>query len=564
VTATASTPVVSDGAPAPMSRRETLNAISGLILGMFVAILSGTVVSTSLPRIISDLGGDQSSYTWVVTAALLATTVTTPIWGKFADLVNRKLLVQLALGLFVLGSVLGGFAQDASMLIGFRVIQGLGAGGLMALVQIVIADIISPRERGRWMGLIGSVMAVATIGGPLIGGLVTDGIGWRANFFIALPFAIAAIVLIQATLHLPARPKRKVKVDYLGAVLIASGVSLLLVWVTLGGSQFAWASLESYLMIGGAVLALVAAVVVELVVDEPIVPLSLFRNRTYALSVVASLSVGVAMFGTTIFLAQYMQLARGATPTESGLLTIPLIVGQMGSSIVAGQLISRYGKWKRYLVTGSVLAIAGLLLMSTLHYDTPYGFVALFMFVLGAGLGTVMQNLVLVVQNDTPAAQLGVASSGVAFFRSLGGTAGVAVMGAVLGSRVADLVRDGLAGLDPEQLAGAQGLADGGIPDLAELPGPVRTVVESAYGLGVAEVFLIAVPLAVVSLIAICFLPNKPLQTVTAAQRLAEEAEEAVVELADAKLAVVVDDEPHQRADGDTARNERAERGSTA
>ncbi len=564
MTATASTPVVSDGAPAPMSRRETLNAISGLILGMFVAILSGTVVSTSLPRIISDLGGDQSSYTWVVTAALLATTVTTPIWGKFADLVNRKLLVQLALGLFVLGSVLGGFAQDASMLIGFRVIQGLGAGGLMALVQIVIADIISPRERGRWMGLIGSVMAVATIGGPLIGGLVTDGIGWRANFFIALPFAIAAIVLIQATLHLPARPKRKVKVDYLGAVLIASGVSLLLVWVTLGGSQFAWASLESYLMIGGAVLALVAAVVVELVVDEPIVPLSLFRNRTYALSVVASLSVGVAMFGTTIFLAQYMQLARGATPTESGLLTIPLIVGQMGSSIVAGQLISRYGKWKRYLVTGSVLAIAGLLLMSTLHYDTPYGFVALFMFVLGAGLGTVMQNLVLVVQNDTPAAQLGVASSGVAFFRSLGGTAGVAVMGAVLGSRVADLVRDGLAGLDPEQLAGAQGLADGGIPDLAELPGPVRTVVESAYGLGVAEVFLIAVPLAVVSLIAICFLPNKPLQTVTAAQRLAEEAEEAVVELADAKLAVVVDDEPHQRADGDTARNERAERGSTA
>ncbi|BDZ65236.1 MFS transporter [Agromyces mangrovi Wang et al. 2018] len=494
---------------------------------MFVAILSGTVVSTSLPRIISDLGGDQSSYTWVVTAALLATTVTTPIWGKFADLVNRKLLVQLALGLFVLGSVLGGFAQDASMLIGFRVIQGLGAGGLMALVQIVIADIISPRERGRWMGLIGSVMAVATIGGPLIGGLVTDGIGWRANFFIALPFAIAAIVLIQATLHLPARPKRKVKVDYLGAVLIATGVSLLLVWVTLGGSQFDWNSVESFVMIGGAVLALVAAVVVELVVEEPIVPLSLFRNRTYALSVVASLSVGVAMFGTTIFIAQYMQLARGATPTESGLLTIPLIIGQMGSSIVAGQLISRYGKWKRYMVTGSVLAIAGLLLMSTLHYDTPYGFVALFMFVLGAGLGMVMQNLVLVVQNDTPAAQLGVASSGVAFFRSLGGTAGVAVMGAVLGSRVADLVRDGLAGLDPEQLAGAQSLADGGIPDLAELPGPVRTVVESAYGLGVAEVFLIAVPLAVVSLIAICFLPNKPLQTVTAAERLTAEAEAA-------------------------------------
>ncbi|WP_373878297.1 MDR family MFS transporter [Agromyces rhizosphaerae] len=554
MTATASTPVVSDAAPAPMSRRATLNAISGLILGMFVAILSGTVVSTSLPRIISDLGGDQSSYTWVVTAALLATTVTTPIWGKFADLVNRKMLVQLALGLFVLGSVLGGFAQDASMLIGFRVIQGLGAGGLLALVQIVIADIISPRERGRWMGLIGSVMAVATIGGPLIGGLVTDGIGWRANFFIALPFAIAAIALIQATLHLPDRPKRAIKVDYFGAVLIATGVSLLLIWVTLGGSWFEWNSIESFVMIGGAVLALVAAVVVELVVEEPIVPLSLFRNRTYALSVVASLSVGVAMFGTTIFLAQYMQLARGATPTESGLLTIPLIVGQMGSSIAAGQLISRYGRWKRYLVTGSVLAIAGLLLMSTLHYDTPYGFVALFMFVLGAGLGMVMQNLVLVVQNDTPAAQLGAASSGVAFFRSLGGTAGVAVMGAVLGTRVADLVREGLTGLAPEQLAGAQALADGGIPDLAELPGPVRTVVESAYGLGVAEVFLIAVPLAIVSLIAICFLPNKPLQTVTAAQRLAEEAEEAAVELADAELGVVAEDPRDAGHDGRAGR----------
>ncbi|WP_353809635.1 MDR family MFS transporter [Agromyces sp. SYSU T00194] len=519
-----------------MSRRATLNAISGLILGMFVAILSGTVVSTSLPRIISDLGGDQSSYTWVVTAALLATTVSTPIWGKLSDLVNRKLLVQLALVLFVIGSVLGGFAQDASMLIGFRVVQGLGAGGLMALVQIVIADIISPRERGRWMGLIGSVMAVATIGGPLVGGLITDGIGWRANFFVAVPFAIAAVLLIQATLHLPPRPKRKVKIDYLGAALIAAGISLLLVWVTMGGSQFEWNSLESFLMVGGAVLALVAAVIVELVVEEPMVPLSLFRNRTYSLAVVASLSVGVAMFGTTIFLAQYMQLARGATPTESGLLTIPLIVGQMGSSIVAGQLISRFGKWKRYMVTGSVLAIAGLLLMSTLHYDTPYGWVALFMFVLGAGLGMVMQNLVLVVQNDTPVQQLGAASAGVTFFRSLGGTVGVSVMGAVLGTRIADLIRDGLGDLDPSELAGAQALADGTIPNVSELPGPVRTVVESAYGLGVAEVFLIAVPLAVISLIAICFLPNRPLQTVNAAQRLAAEAEEAAVELADAEL----------------------------
>ena len=298
-----------------MSHRQVLEALSGLLLGMFVSILAGTVVSSSLPRIISELGGDQSAFTWVVTSTLLATTVSTPIWGKLADLLNRKLLIQLALGLFVLGSALAGFSQNPEMLITFRVVQGLGAGGLTALSQIILADIISPRDRGRYMGLFGAIMAVGTIGGPLIGGLLTDSIGWRWNFFVGVPVAILAIILLQLTLRLPKRPTGKVRIDYLGAVLIAGGVSLLLIWVSMAGSQFEWWSWTTAWMVGGSVAMLVAAVITELLVKEPIIPLTLFKNRTFTLAVIASISVGVAMFGTSVFLSQYMQLARGATPT---------------------------------------------------------------------------------------------------------------------------------------------------------------------------------------------------------------------------------------------------------
>ena len=245
-----------------MSHRQVLEALSGLLLGMFVSILAGTVVSTSLPRIIADLHGDQAAFTWVVTATLLATTVSTPIWGKFAELFNRKLLIQLSLVVFVLGSAMAGFAQDTDTLILFRVFQGLGAGGLTALSQIIMADIISPRERGRYMGLFGAVMALGTIGGPLIGGVITDSIGWRWNFFVGAPVAIAAIMLLQRTLHLPKLRKQKARVDYLGAVLIAGGVSLLMIWVTMAGNQFEWMSWTSAWMVGASVLMLVAAVIV--------------------------------------------------------------------------------------------------------------------------------------------------------------------------------------------------------------------------------------------------------------------------------------------------------------
>ncbi|MGR2751991.1 MDR family MFS transporter [Agromyces arachidis] len=528
-----------------MTHREVLTALSGLLLGMFVSMLASTVVGSSLPVIIADLEGDQSAFTWVVTATLLATTVSTPIWGKLADLFDRKLLLQLALVIFVAASAVAGFSQDTGTLITMRVLQGLGAGGLAALSQIVMADIISPRERGRYAGLFGAVMAVATVGGPLLGGVITDGIGWRWNFFVGLPIAIVALVLLQRTLHLPKRPRTKVSIDYAGIVLISSGVSLLLLWVTFAGTDFAWISWPSLAMVGGALVLLAIAVVVELRVAEPLIPLGMFRNRTFTLAVVASISVGVAMFGTAVFLSQYMQLARGATPTESGLLTIPMMAGVLIASTVIGALVSRRGRWKGFMVTGAVMMIAGSLLLSRLEYDTAFWYVGAAMFVLGAGVGMLMQNLVLVVQNTAEVRHLGVATSAVTFFRSLGGTVGVAVMGSILGTVVADRIREGVGGLQPEQqLEAARLLGEGTIPQIAALPGFLRVVVESAYGTGVATVFLAAVPLAVVTLVAVAFLPNVSLGTQNAiqratAERRADAAAEHERELEDAEDAAI-------------------------
>jgi EmrB/QacA subfamily drug resistance transporter len=519
-----------------MSHRQVLEAMSGLLMGMFVAILSGTVVSTSLPRIISDLKGDQASYTWVVTATLLATTVSTPIWGKFSDLFSRKLLVQLSLVVFVLGSALAGFAQDTPTLIAFRVIQGLGAGGLTSLVQVILSDIISPRQRGRYMGYLGAVMAVGTAGGPLLGGLITDSIGWRFNFYVAIPFAIAAIILIQRTLNLPKKPARKVSIDYFGLALIAGGVSLLLIWVTLAGNQFEWASTTSFLMLGGAIVLLVAAVIVELKVKEPILPIRLFANRTFTLVVVASLSVGVALFGTSVFLAQYMQLSRGKTPTEAGLYTLPQIFGLLIASTIFGALISRTGKWKSIMITGASLLTVGLALMSTLTYTTPFWLLFIYMAIMGVGLGMVMQNLVLVVQNSVDVRNIGSASSAVAFFRSLGGTIGVSVLGAVLGTRVSDSITQQVvdAGVPASDLGS---LAGGTIPELSTLTAPVRTIVENAYGQGVGEIFLIATPLALITLIAIIFLPKSELGTKTGIEQLREKTAQTVIDVSSGDVA---------------------------
>jgi EmrB/QacA subfamily drug resistance transporter len=528
-----------------MTRRQVLEALSGLLLGMFVSMLASTVVSTSLPVIVHDLGGDQAAFTWVITATLLTTAISTPIWGKLADLFNRKVLIQLSLVLFVVATAAAGLAQDPGTLIAFRAVQGVGAGGLAALSQIVMADIISPRERGRYMGLFGAVMALATVGGPLLGGLITDTLGWRWNFYIAIPFAIAALILLQLTLHVT-RTKRTVHIDYLGIVLLSVGVSLLLIWITNAGSSYDWWSTETLLMVGGAVVSTALFIVVELRSREPLVPLGMFRNRTFTLSVLASIATGIAMFGASVFLSQYMQMARGATPTEAGLMTLPMIGGLLVASIVVGQLISRFGRWKGYLVLGSVLLIAGLWLLTTLHYDTNFALVSLYMFLMGAGVGMTMQNLVLIVQNTARPEEMGAASSGVAFFRSLGGTIGVSVMGAALASTVVDLFassKDALTtaimGLGAEGAAVAEQLTSGALPAVHALPEAVRVIVEDIYAQGIAHSFLIAVPFAVLSLVAILFLPNKPLTRMTTSERLAAgEADLATVTTEEAMAAL--------------------------
>ncbi|MGY5106790.1 MFS transporter, partial [Streptomyces sp. 900105245] len=383
-------------AGAPMSHRQVMEALSGLLLGMFAAIVSSTIVTNALPKIIGDLGGGQSAYTWVVTASLLAMTATTPLWGKMADLFSKKALVQIALIVYVVGSVVAGLAQNPGMLITARAIQGIGVGGLSALAQIVMAAMISPRERGRYSGYLGATFAVATVGGPLLGGVITDTdwLGWRYCLFVGVPFALIALIVLQKTLKLPVL-KRKVKVDWAGAFFITAAVCLLLIWVTFADDKYDWLSWQTYTMVGGAIVLALIFTLVESKASEPIIPLRLFKNRTITLASIASLFVGVAMFAGTVYFSQYFQLARGKTPTMSGVMTIPMIGGLFISSTVSGQIITRTGKWKAWLVAGGLFLTAGLGLLGTIEYDTPYWRVAIWMALLGLGVGMMMQNLVL-------------------------------------------------------------------------------------------------------------------------------------------------------------------------
>ncbi|PJE96480.1 hypothetical protein CUT44_18465 [Streptomyces carminius] len=508
-------PAERDTGAVPMTHRQIMEALSGLLLGMFVSILSSTVVSNALPRIIADLGGGQSAYTWVVTATLLTMTASTPLWGKLADLFSKKLLVQLALVIFVLASAGAGLAQDAGTLIAFRAVQGLGAGGLAALSQIIIAAMIPPRERGRYSGYLGATFAVGTVGGPLLGGVITDTswLGWRWCFYVGVPFAVLALFVLQRTLHLPVIRRQDVKVDWLGAFFITAAVSLLLIWVTLAGNNYDWLSWQTYTMVGVSVVLGFAFVVTETRAAEPIVPLRLFRNRTITLTALASLFVGIAMFGATVFLSQYFQLARGESPTMSGVLTIPMIAGLFLSTTVSGQIITRTGRWKVWLVAGGILLTAGLGLLGTMRHDTPYWQLAVHMALLGIGVGMMMQNLVLATQNQVALSDLGAASSVLAFFRSLGGAVGVSVLGAVLAHRITDYVNEGMAGLGGSSSGEATGGNGSAIPDLATLPGPVRAVVESAYGHGVADIYLYAAPIALIALVLVALVKEVPLRT---------------------------------------------------
>jgi EmrB/QacA subfamily drug resistance transporter len=500
-----------EGEPATMSHREILTAMSGLLLGMFVAMLSSTVVTNALPRIITALHGSETGYTWVVAATLLALTATTPLWGKLSDLVNPKLLVQTSLVIYVAGSAVAGLSESVGMLIAARTLQGVGAGGLMALVQVIMARMISPRERGRYSGYIGAVFALATVLGPLVGGVIVDTswLGWRWCFYVGVPFAVIALIVLQRTLHLSALRRDDVHLDYAGATLIVGGVSVLLIWVSLAGQQFAWASGWTAGLVALGVVLLGAALVVEGRAAEPIIPLRLFRDRTVSLAAVASLFVGSSLYGITVFLSQYFQISRGKTPTMSGVYSIPLILGMFLSSLVVGRIITRTGAWKRYLVAGGVVLVLGLAVLATLRADTAYWLVALGMVLAGVGMGATMQNLVLAVQNTVRMSDIGAASSSVAFVRSLGGAIGVSALGAVLTAQVSDHVASGLARLG----VNANASGGDGVPDPATLPAPIAHVVESAYGIGTAWVFGISAVAALIGAIVIPFIREVPLRT---------------------------------------------------
>ncbi|WP_416531647.1 MFS transporter [Streptomyces coelicoflavus] len=530
----------SDG-DAPMTHRQIMEALSGLLLGMFCAILSSTIVTNALPEIIGDLGGGQSAYTWVVTASLLTMTASTPLWGKLADLFSKKALVQIALIVFVIGSVVAGLAQNPAMLITARAIQGLGAGGLSALAQIIMAAMIAPRERGRYSGYLGATFAVATVGGPLLGGVITDTswLGWRWCLYVGVPFAILALVVLQKTLHLPV-VKRKVKVDWAGAFFVTAAVCLLLIWVTFADDKYSWMSWQTGVMVGGAIVLTLLFLLVESKASEPIIPLRLFRNRTITLASLASLFVGIAMFAGTVYFSQYFQLARDKSPTMSGVMTIPMIGGLFVSSTVSGIIITKTGKWKRWLLSGGVLLTAGLGLLSTMRYDTPYWHIGIFMALMGLGVGMMMQNLVLCTQNQVDPGDLGSASSTVTFFRSLGGAVGVSVLGSIMSTRISHYATDSIGQLKPEdQMAAGKALGSGQIPDMDLLPAPIRTWLESAYGHGIADIFLYVAPIALLGFLVTLFIKEVPLRTKGALAQAAESSAESAPPVAGAPAEAV-------------------------
>jgi EmrB/QacA subfamily drug resistance transporter len=499
-------------APVPaLTHRQIMTVLAGLMLGMLVAALSQTVVATALPTIVGELGG-QDKLAWVVSAALLTSTASSAIWGKLSDLYGRKLLFQCAIGVFLAGSALSGFAQGIEELIAFRAVQGLGIGGLIALPQAIIGDIVAPRQRGRYQGYVGSVFAIATVAGPLIGGFLVDTLSWRWCFFVAIPIGIAALVVTERVLRLPF-PRREHAIDYVGAGLIFGGVSAVLLVLALAGKEFAWASAPTYLLAGLGLLLLGAAVWWERRAPEPIIPPRLFGNRTFVLTSVAGLTVGATMFCGIVFLPQYLQIVKNQSPTESGLLTLPLMVSLLTTSIASGRVITRTGRYKPFPIAGLALASVGFFLLSRLHADSSLVTAGLDMAIIGLGIGMVVQVLVLAVQNAVDRRDLGAATSALTFFRSMGGAVGVAVFGALLSHRLRELLPDLLAGAGASG-AGADGARLLGTPDaIHQLPPPVSDAVVDAFAESLQTVFLAAVPFALAGFLAVLFLPELRLRS---------------------------------------------------
>lgn len=500
------------------SSREVLVPIGALLLGLLIAALDQTIVSTALPTIVSDLGG-MAHLSWVVTAYMLAATAATPLWGKLGDQYGRKKLFQYAIVLFLIGSALCGLAQDMPQLIGFRALQGLGGGGLIVLSMAIVGDIVPPRERGRYQGLFGGVFGATSVLGPLLGGLFVDNLSWRWVFYINLPIGLVALVVIAAALHIPVRSSKHT-IDYLGTFLIAC-VATCLVLVASLGATWGWGSAR---IIGVAVLGvllLAAFLLVERKAAEPVLPLTLFRIRTFTLCSAISFVVGFAMFGAMVYLPTFLQIVQGVSPTMSGVHMLPMVIGMLISSTVSGQIVSRTGRWKVFPLAGTAVTAIGLLLLHQLHRTSSTWEMSVYFFVFGAGLGLVMQVLVLVVQNAVSYADLGVATSGATFFRSIGASFGVAIFGTVFTNQLDDKLSASLAGVALP--------ADAGIPQLEAdpraigvLPADLRPRVLDAYATAITDVFLYAVPVVLIAFVLACFLKEDKLRASVTAPDVTE------------------------------------------
>jgi EmrB/QacA subfamily drug resistance transporter len=489
--------------------RQLRVIISALMLAMVLASLDQTIVSTALPTIVGDLGG-LNHLAWVVTAYLLASTVSTPLYGKLGDQFGRKQLFLAAIVIFLIGSALCGVAQSLNQLIAFRALQGIGGGGLMVGAQAVLADVLPPRERGRYSGYFGAVFGVTSIAGPLIGGFFVDNASWRWVFYVNLPLGLIALAVISVVLKAPAE-RVEHKIDYLGSALLAAAVTSIVLLTTWGGTTYAWGSSTILAMIVGAVVALVLFVVVEGRAAEPVIPLALFRKRVFSLSSTIGFIVGFSLFGVITYLPQYQQVVRGASATSSGLQLFPLMGGLLLASVGSGQVISRTGRYKVFPVMGTAILAVGMFLLSHLGVHTSVLTSASYMAVTGIGLGFTMQVLVLAVQNSVEARDLGTATSAATFFRSIGGSVGVSVFSAIFNNQMAGNLRKQLPQLGADATHAKELTASPA--KLAQLPAPIHDGYLRAFSDSLHVVFLAAIPFALVAFALTWFLEEVPLRT---------------------------------------------------